>query len=206
MEAVLVRHGRSTANLKGIWQGRLDYALSPEGREQARRAGRALASSEVSRLYSGPLARAAGSALTIAEEIGYPASSIEHLQDLTERGGGLLEGSTWEEFEARYPERARRFFELPDGERWEYLGAESTASALSRMRRALEYVGGRHAPGETAVLVSHGGLLGSFFLDEFGPEVPGEQAALSNGSITRLLLSESGPRILGLGDTSHLTG
>lgn len=206
VEAVLVRHGRSTANLKRIWQGRLDYELSSEGRAQVHRTGRALARAGISRIYSGPLARAAESARIIAREIGYPVAEIEHLEDLTERGGGVLEGKTWEEFETQYPERARRFFELPDEQRWDYLGAESTASALSRARRALEWIRTRHAPGETVVIVSHGGLLGSFFLEEFGPEVPGEEAALSNGSITRLLLSEAGPRVTGLGDTSHLTG
>lgn len=206
VEAVLVRHGRSTANLKGIWQGRLDYELSPEGMEQARRAGRALAGCEVSRVYSSPLSRASESARIIAGEMGYRESEIEHLQDLTERGGGVLEGKTWEEFESKYPERARRFFELPDEKRWEYIGAESTAIALSRARRALERIRLRHSPGETVVVVSHGGLLGSFFLEEFGPEVPGEEAALGNGSITRLLLSGSGPRVAGLGDTSHLSG
>ncbi|MDN5697788.1 MAG: histidine phosphatase family protein [Rubrobacter sp.] len=206
VEALLVRHGRSTANLRGIWQGRLDYGLSREGREQAWRTGRSLAGEEVSRIYSSPLARAAESARIIAGEIGYPASEIEHLQDLTERGGGVLEGKTWREFEARRPEQARRFFELADEARWEYLGAESTASALSRARRSLESVRSRHAPGETVILVSHGGLLGSFFLDEFGPEIPGEESALGNGSITRLFLTGDGPRAAGLGDTSHLSG
>lgn len=155
-------------------------------------------------IYTSPLARAAESTRLIAGEAGYPPDEIEHLDDLTERGGGLLEGHTWSEFEALHPELARRFFELPDEGRWEYLGAESTASALSRIQRALERVRCRHVSGETAILVSHGGLIGSFFLEEFGPEVPGEEAALGNGSITRLLLSDAGPRILGLGDVSHL--
>lgn len=204
VRALLVRHGRSTANLAGIWQGRLDYPLSEGGREQARRAGCSLRGTQPARIYSGPLVRAAESARLIAGEVGYPPAKIEHLNDLTERGGGLLEGHTWDEFEALHPEFARRFFELPDAERWEYLGAESTASALLRIRRALETVRCRHESGETAILVSHGGLIGSFFLEKFGPEVPGEEAALGNGSITRLLLSDAGPRILDLGDVSHL--
>lgn len=203
-EALLVRHGRSTANLRGIWQGRLDYELSEEGREQARRTGRSLRGTKPACIYSGPLFRAAETARIIAGEVGYPPEEIQHLYELTERGGGLLEGHTWDGFEALHPERARRFFELPDAERWEYLGAESTVSALARMRRVLEEVRSRHEPGDTAILVSHGGLLGSFFLEEFGPEVPGEEAALGNGSVTRLLLSGAGPRILGLGDVSHL--
>lgn len=117
VQAMLVRHGRSTANLRGIWQGRLDYGLSEEGRHQSLRAGRSLVGSEVGRIYSSPLVRAADSARIIAGELRYPAGEIEHLQDLTERGGGLLEGYTWDGFERRHPEYARRFFELPDGER-----------------------------------------------------------------------------------------
>lgn len=204
VEALLVRHGESTANLARIWQGRLDYELSETGRDQATRAGRALAGVSPARIYSSPLVRAASTAHIIAGEIGYPPGDIQCLHDLTERGGGLLEGHTWDDFEASRPDLASRFFELPDEKRWTHLGAESTASALHRMRRALETVHGRHEPGEKAILVSHGGLLGSFFLDEFGPEIPGERAALANGSITHLILGDGGPRISTLGDVSHL--
>jgi probable phosphoglycerate mutase len=203
-EALLVRHGESTANVARIWQGRLDYELSEAGRDQAIRAGRALADASPVRIYSSPLVRAASTAHIIAGEIGYPPGDIHFLTDLTERGGGLLEGYTWDDFEASRPDLAKTFFELPDEKRWDHLGAESTASALHRMRRALETVRERHEPGESAILVSHGGLLGSFFVDEFGPEVPGERAALANGSITRLILTDDGPHISTLGDVSHL--
>lgn len=204
VEALLVRHGQSTANVSGIWQGRLDYELSEMGRDQARRTGRSLAGAQPAGIYTSPLTRAAQSARLIAGEVGYPPEEVMYLDHLTERGGGLLEGHTWHEFEDRHPEASRRFFELPDEERWEYLGAESTASALSRMRRALECIRPRHGCGETVILVSHGGLLGSFFLEEFGPEVPGRETALANGSITRLVLGMTGPRIAGVGDVSHL--
>lgn len=204
VEALLVRHGESTANVDGIWQGRLDYELSERGRDQALRAGRLLAGIAPARIYSSPLVRAARSALLIAGEIGYPPGELEYLDGLTERGGGMLEGHTWDGFESVHPELARRFFELPDEERWEYLGAESTASALARMRGALGWMQDHHLPGETVVVVSHGGLLGSFFLEEFGPEIPGTEAPLANGSITRLILGGDEPRIAGLGDVSHL--
>jgi broad specificity phosphatase PhoE len=205
VEVLLVRHGESTANVARIWQGRLNYELSETGRDQATRAGRALAGISAARIYSSPLVRAASTAHIIAGEIvGYPPGDIQLLHDLTERGGGLLEGHTWDDFEASRPDLASRFFELPDEKRWDHLGAESTASALHRVRRALETVRTSHEPGERAILVSHGGLLGSFFLDEFGPEVPGERAALANGSITRLILGDGGPRISTLGDVSHL--
>lgn len=204
VEALLVRHGQSTANLEGVWQGRLDYPLSEAGRDQALRAGRCLTGVQPAGIYTSPLLRASESAGIIAAEIGYPSGRIRQHADLTERGGGLLEGYAWDDFETRYPDRARRFFELPDDERWEYLGAESTADALMRLRRALEKVRNRHEPGEVVVVVSHGGLLGSFFLDHLGPEVPGERAVLANGSITRLVLRASGPSLVELGGVSHL--
>ncbi|WP_053057785.1 histidine phosphatase family protein [Rubrobacter aplysinae] len=207
MQALLVRHGRSTANAAGIWQGRLDYGLSEEGRDQAHRAGRSLAGIlgiQPVHVYSSPLVRAVESARVIAAEVGYPAGQIQCLDDLTERGGGMLEGHTWSGFEARHPGLARRFFELPDEERWEYVGAESTASALERLRRTLGRILEHHAPGETVIVVSHGGLLGSLFVEELGPEVPGKEAQLANGSISRLLLEGHGRRVTGLGDVEHL--
>ena len=116
----------------------------------------------------------------------------------------MLEGHTWSGFESRHPGLARRFFELPDEERWEYVGAESTASALERLRRTLGKIPEHHAPGETVIVVSHGGLLGSLFVEEFGPEVPGKEVQLANGSITRLVLEDHGSRVTGLGDVEHL--
>ena len=41
-ELLLVRHGQSTANAKGIWQGQMEFPLSERGRVQAGLAGRGL--------------------------------------------------------------------------------------------------------------------------------------------------------------------
>ncbi|MBA2443468.1 MAG: histidine phosphatase family protein [Rubrobacter sp.] len=207
IEVLLVRHGQSAANLRGLWQGQLDFPLSELGRAQAGRVGTVLREQEPSGIYSSPLARAAETARISARVTGYPEGDISYLEDLRERHGGVLEGLTWVEFERDNPELARRFFELPDDERWALLGAESTASAMVRADRALAEVRSRHAPGETVVAVSHGGLLGSFFLEVFGPEAPGTRNPLGNGSITRLLLEgESDLRLLDLGSVRHLDG
>ena len=39
---VLVRHGESEWNVKGVWTGWTDVDLSPKGREEAKAAGEAL--------------------------------------------------------------------------------------------------------------------------------------------------------------------
>src|SRR3712207_7885942 len=55
-EVLLIRHGQSTANASGVWQGQLDFTLSEEGRLQATKAGRALKGKEISGIYASPLA------------------------------------------------------------------------------------------------------------------------------------------------------
>ena len=63
---VLVRHGLSSFNAKGLIQGRTDDSfLTDEGYEQALKAGKALSKINFNKIYSSPLVRAAETAKTI---------------------------------------------------------------------------------------------------------------------------------------------
>ena len=63
---VLVRHGLSSFNEKGLIQGRTDDSLlTNEGYEQALKAGKALSKINFDRIFSSPLVRAAETAKTI---------------------------------------------------------------------------------------------------------------------------------------------
>ena len=63
---VLVRHGLSSFNAKGLIQGRTDDSLlTDEGYEQALKAGKALSKINFDKVYSSPLVRAAETAKTI---------------------------------------------------------------------------------------------------------------------------------------------
>ena len=63
---VLVRHGLSSFNAKGLIQGRTDDSLlTEEGYKQALKAGKALSKINFDRIYSSPLVRAAETAKTI---------------------------------------------------------------------------------------------------------------------------------------------
>ncbi len=67
---VLVRHGLSTFNSKGLIQGRTDDSLlTDEGYEQAFKAGKALSNINFDKIYSSPLIRAAETAKTIQKSI-----------------------------------------------------------------------------------------------------------------------------------------
>ena len=67
---VLVRHGLSSFNAKGLIQGRTDDSLlTDEGYEQAQKAGKALSNINFDKIYSSPLIRAAETAKTIQKSI-----------------------------------------------------------------------------------------------------------------------------------------
>jgi broad specificity phosphatase PhoE len=206
-ELLLVRHGQSTANAKGIWQGQMEFPLSDEGRRQATLAGRALASTPYDALYSSPLARAFQTAEIIARESGFSGDVIP-VRGLTERHGGVLQGHTWHEQEARNPDFARKFLALPEEERWTFAGAETDEDVMGRLEAAMEDIRSRHPDGARIVVVSHGGAMRAFLRDRFGPGIlPGTHRA-ANASITRIGWSRNGaaPELLDLASTKHLTG
>ncbi len=208
-EIILIRHGQSTANATGVWQGQLDYPLSEEGRRQAAAAGRALRGANIHGIYASPLLRAFETAGIVARETGF-SDEVVPVPDLTERGGGVLEGLTWEEQEARNPEFVRKFLALPEEERWTVAGAETDEEILRRFERALSTIRSRHRETDgSLVIVSHGGIMRAFLRDLYGPEVlPGHERA-PNCSFTRLLWDPSEPHVppqlIELASTQHLS-
>jgi broad specificity phosphatase PhoE len=207
-EMILIRHGQSTANASGVWQGQLNFPLSEEGRRQAARTGQALKGTSISGVYSSPLARAFETAEILAREAGF-SGEVVSVPDLMERHGGILEGHTWDEQGARNPAFAKKFLTLPEEERWKLAGAETDEEILTRFERAISSIRSRQPTAAGSfVVVSHGGIIRAFLRDLLGPTVlPGDERA-PNASITRLLcdFSEPGssPRLLELAATKHL--
>ncbi len=104
IKLVLVRHGLSSFNAKGLIQGRTDDSfLIDEGYEQALKAGKALSKIKFDRIYSSPLVRAAETAKTInksfknEQEIIFDNNLLE--VDLSEWSGLKIE-----EIKKKFPE------------------------------------------------------------------------------------------------------
>jgi broad specificity phosphatase PhoE len=203
-ELLLIRHGESTANAGGIWQGQLEFPLSGKGRWQAHHLGRALARWPFDAIYSSPLGRAFETAEIIVQETNFPGVVVP-IVGLTERHGGILQGLSWVDQEARNPELAKKFLGLPEEERWTLVGAETDEEVLARFEKAISEIRARHAWGARIVVVSHGGVMRVFLRDRFGPEVlPGTERA-PNASVTRIGWRADGkPRLLELASTDHL--
>ena len=67
---ILVRHGLSSFNEKGLIQGRTDDSfLTDRGYEEASKAGKALSGINFDKIYSSPLVRAAETAKTICKNL-----------------------------------------------------------------------------------------------------------------------------------------
>jgi broad specificity phosphatase PhoE len=106
---LLVRHGESTWNVEGRYQGRLDPPLSPRGREQAQALAARLYREQLARvdknrltgIVSSPLLRARDTAQICAEMIGLPVDIDERL---TEISHGEWEGKLREEIAKRWPD------------------------------------------------------------------------------------------------------
>ena len=208
-EMILIRHGQSTANASGVWQGQLDFPLSEQGRQQALYTGRALKGTKISGVYASPLTRAFETAKIVAREAGF-SGEVRPVPGLMERHGGVLEGHTWAEQEARNPEFATKFLALSEEERWTLVGAETDEQILARFESALSEIRSHGGISDNPfVVVSHGGVMRAFLRSLFGPSVlPGTERA-ANASITRLLWStaepNTAPRLLELASTDHLT-
>ncbi|HSD98573.1 MAG TPA: 2,3-diphosphoglycerate-dependent phosphoglycerate mutase [Patescibacteria group bacterium] len=102
---VLVRHGQSIWNKKGLWTGRTDIDLTEEGREEARKAGEALKHISFVIAYTAPLIRTRHT-LDEIKNILTDTSFPDYITPaLTERDYGDLTGKNKWNVEKKYGEK-----------------------------------------------------------------------------------------------------
>jgi broad specificity phosphatase PhoE len=149
---LLVRHGQSTWNAEGRWQGWADPPLTELGEQQARDAVEHLRDAGITHVVASDLQRARRTGELIAEGLGIGASSVEVDPDLRERDVGAFSGRTTEENHAAHPEAF-------DGTRILYApGGETAEQVLARVIPALLRIAHRH-PGDTVLVATHSGVI-----------------------------------------------
>jgi len=142
---LLVRHGQSTWNAAGRWQGQADPPLSDLGVEQARSAARAI--EQIDRAWSSDLVRAHRTAAILAERHELPVQPDARVR---ERAAGPWTGLTRDEIEAQYPGALAARQRPPGFEGDDALGAR----ALGALREFADAV-----RGGTGLVVTHGGVI-----------------------------------------------
>jgi probable phosphoglycerate mutase len=152
---LFARHGESTWNVRGLWQGQADPPLSPAGRLQARALGEQLARQGTEVLVASDLARARETARIAAEALGLEPSLDPGLRELDV---GTWSGLSVAEVERRFPEALGRLRardpELRPG------GGETWSELRRRVVVSLAAIRRRH-PTRRIAVVSHLGVLRS---------------------------------------------
>jgi alpha-ribazole phosphatase len=157
---ILLRHAEPSDDARGRCYGSLDIGLSDEGRRHAALLPAALAHLDYDAVYASPRVRARETAEPLAEARGLRAVSDD---DLRELDFGELEGRRYEEIEASDPELFRAWMEAPT--RVRFPGGESYADLRLRALRAFGRIRSAH---ESALVVTHGGVIRAALADWLG--------------------------------------
>ena len=194
---ILVRHGRSTANVAGILTGRASGVnLDAVGHTQAERAAERLAAVPLVAVVSSPLARCRQTARIIAEQHG--GSLRTQLEPgIVECDYGQWQGRTLKEL-AQEPlwsvvQTQPSMAVFPDGESLAAMQARSVAA----VRRHDAALAAEHGEGAVWVAVTHGDIVKAVLADALGMHLDLFQRITVNpGSLSIVRYGTSRPEVV----------
>ena len=192
----LVRHGHSTANLKGILAGRdRSIHLSQRGLSEVALLAKRLETVKFAGIYSSPLPRCIETLSSVLET--RSNLEIELVDDLIEMDYGkwsskklstLSKKSLWPTIQ-KNPSQVR----FPDGESFAEMNARST-SAVLRLAK----------PGKNILICSHGDVIKAILTNLLGSLLDNlQRIGIDPASISMISLGTR-PIIHSMNDTSHL--
>ncbi len=150
---LLVRHGETTWNADGRYQGQRDVPLNAVGRRQAAAVARRLAREALTAIYASDLCRARETAEIIAAQCGLPVRTDPRLREIN---FGHWQGLSHAEVLNRYPDEVAAWYADPLHEAVH--GGETLQQVASRLEELWEELWAAHWM-EDVLLVGHGGTL-----------------------------------------------
>lgn len=197
---LLIRHGETEFNTRGIYQGQADSPLTVTGIHQAEALRPRIAAFDTATsLYASDLGRT----MHTAELVAVPAHHrIVSDPGLRERNYGVFQGKNkatvadefpyvWAQYRSGNPDYA-----IPDG--------ESQRQFLDRVRDTMERIADAHE-GEQVVVVSHGGTLGTFIKHVLGLALDAPRHFDMGNTSLSILSREAGAwKVRTLGEMAHL--
>ncbi|PWJ53978.1 probable phosphoglycerate mutase [Quadrisphaera granulorum] len=174
---VLWRHGRTTSNAEGRFQGQLDIPLDEVGHAQARAAAEQIAAMRPDRLVSSDLSRARATAAHLEELTDLRAVEDRALRELH---AGAWQGLLHRQIEDHWPEGHRAW---RSGEDVRIGGGEKRSELGRRVAASLEHHAALTRDGGLLVAASHSGALRAGVLTLLGlpPEAWANLASIGNG-------------------------
>ena len=160
---VVLRHGETTHNAAGVWQGQLDSPLSELGLEQADAVGAAVAALSPDRIVTSDLARARVTAESVGRATGIRVELDPRFREIH---AGRWQGLTAEEVAERWPEERAAVLRGEDVRRGG--DGESMQDVLVRVGEGLDALLGDLPAGGCAVVSTLGAAaraVASWMLD-----------------------------------------
>lgn len=139
MKLIIIRHGETEENKKGILQGHLPGELSSLGVNQSQKIALRLKKEKIDAIYSSDLKRASDTAKEILKF--HPPAKIYFVQELREKNQGNLSGKFIKEIDWDKPRNT-----------------EKKESMFIRAKKIFDEVFEKY-PDKNVVFVSHGGLI-----------------------------------------------
>ncbi len=195
-EIVLVRHGETTANAAGRWQGMADADLTAAGRVQVKSLATRLEEEPFTVVVSSDLGRA----VATAEAAGLRAEIDPRWREMHI---GVWEGSTTEEIQALHGDDLAA---VRRGEDVRWGGGERFSEFRGRILEAFDSLAARLGDGERAAVVTHGGAIFTLVSHILGVSLRGKALRVTNAALTRISLTRWGPQVTVYNDLSHVPG
>lgn len=194
-EIVFIRHAQSQANLDGVWNGRTDGPLSPEGVKTLDPLGDRVGEWRFDRVISSPLERTRKTAASFSDD-------LEIDEDFIEIDLGRWEGREFAEIQEEDGEELARAIAsrtIPMGGTGESL-LEAGQRAIGAVDRLFESM----SEGERVAVVTHGGFLQSVLHRHLAGDERRVHAFTENTAITRVIHQFGMPRLAAFNDLGHL--
>lgn len=204
-ELILLRHGETDWNRELRFQGQVDVPLNAVGHAQAERLAQRLAGEPVHHLVSSDLVRTRQTAQPIVRQL-LPTLVLDTVTDamLREQNFGSVDGMRVADIRAQHADvwdgwtQFQADFVIP--------GGESTRQFHARVMAAVQRLVKAH-PGQTLVVVTHGGVLDMVYRTALGLGLNGpRQSAIPNAGYNRVRCDGDVFKILHWADTLHLDG
>jgi broad specificity phosphatase PhoE len=177
----LVRHGQTDWNVQRRIQGSKGVPLNKQGVKQAKELAKKFKRLAITCIHSSPVQRARQTAEIIAKPHNL---RVKYEKDFRERGFGVIEGYTWEDFRKRYPHLPQQEVGID----WRAPKGESLRQTMRRVLTAFKKVTRKHPLGDRVLIVSHGSALRCLIHQLHGgkPEDFWDSKSLDNAEIVEV--------------------
>ncbi|MBK1810435.1 alpha-ribazole phosphatase [Clostridium sp. YIM B02505] len=156
MKLILIRHGETEGNYKGLYQGIMDYPLSEEGNLQNLKVKSKLENINVNKVYYSALKRAKKTAEAIFD---FSSSTIcfEEVSSLNEINFGVWEGKDYKYISKNYSEQFQSF--IDDFRTFEFPEGESFKDFYNRVCEGIKKIINASKEEDNIAIVAHGGTI-----------------------------------------------